>query len=125
MTVHNNIAEPWKVTLIDTGLKTMTGGRIKRIKKYTEGQPFLMTYGDGVSDINLDALIAHHNRSGKTATLTAVQLGGRFGTLEIGDGSLISSFAEKAQGRRRLDQRRVYGAGTGDFQLYRRGRDGL
>ncbi len=95
MTVHSNVAEPWKVTLVDTGLHTMTGGRIKRIQKYVEDAPFMMTYGDGVSDIDLRELEAFHKRGGKLATLTAVQPGGRFGVMEIDHNNNISHFAEK------------------------------
>lgn len=95
VTVHSNEAEPWKVTVVDTGLHTMTGGRIKRIQKYVGAEPFMMTYGDGVCDIDLNQLLAFHKRHGKLATMTAVQPGGRFGTLEIEDDATISRFAEK------------------------------
>lgn len=95
VTVHSNEAEPWKVTVVDTGLNTMTGGRIKRIQKYVGAEPFMMTYGDGVCDIDLNQLLAFHQRHGKLATMTAVQPGGRFGTLEIEDDATISRFAEK------------------------------
>lgn len=94
MTIHNNVAEPWKVTVIDTGLNTMTGGRIKKIKPYVQNETFLMTYGDGVCDVNIDDLVAYHKKMGKKATLTAVQPGGRFGSLQISDG-VIEKFAEK------------------------------
>ena len=93
--IHNNVAEPWKVTVIDTGLNTMTGGRIKRIKDYIGNEPFMMTYGDGVCDINLAELLNFHRAHGKLATLTAIQPGGRFGTLEINQDQTISHFAEK------------------------------
>lgn len=95
VTVHSNEAEPWKVTVVDTGLNTMTGGRIKRIQKYVGAEPFMMTYGDGVCDIDLNQLLAFHKRHGKLATMTAVQPGGRFGTLVIEDDATISRFAEK------------------------------
>jgi glucose-1-phosphate cytidylyltransferase len=95
MVVHNNIAEPWKVTLVDTGLKTMTGGRVKRIKDYVGDEPFMMTYGDGVCDIDLDKLGAFHKKTGKTATVLAVQPGGRFGTLHIGKNGKKTLFTEK------------------------------
>ncbi len=81
--IHNNIAEPWKVTLVDTGLSTMTGGRIKRIKDYIGNEPFMLTYGDGVCDIDLKELVKFHKKSGKIVTITAVQPGGRFGALDI------------------------------------------
>lgn len=95
ITIHSNEAEPWKVTVVDTGLNTMTGGRIKRIQKYVGDEPFMMTYGDGVCDINLQDLLAFHQTHGKMATMTAVQPGGRFGTLEIEEDRTISRFAEK------------------------------
>lgn len=94
-TIHNNVAEPWKVTLIDTGLHTMTGGRIKRVKEYIGNQTFFLTYGDGVSDINLKELLAYHKQHGKLVTMTAIQPGGRFGVLEIKKDGQIDSFKEK------------------------------
>lgn len=93
--VHDNVSEPWKVTVIDTGLDTMTGGRIKRIKEFVKDEPFFMTYGDGVCDVNINELLAFHKSSGKLATMTAVQPGGRFGMLEIEADHRISCFAEK------------------------------
>nr|WP_312577409.1 glucose-1-phosphate cytidylyltransferase [Sedimentibacter sp.] len=95
MIVHNNVAEPWKVTLVDTGLYTQTGGRIKRIKKYINDEKFLLTYGDGVSDLDMNKLIEFHNKQKKIATMTAIQPGGRFGVLEIDDNAVINSFSEK------------------------------
>lgn len=97
MIVHNNVAEPWKVTLVDTGLNTMTGGRLKRVQKYIGNETFMLTYGDGVSDVDLDQLMKFHRENGKYATLTAVQPGGRFGVLEIADNNMIQKFAEKAR----------------------------
>ncbi|MEI6132323.1 MAG: glucose-1-phosphate cytidylyltransferase [Bacillota bacterium] len=96
MTIHNNVAEPWKVTLVDTGLSTMTGGRVKRIKKFVGDEPFLLTYGDGVADVNIDELVEYHKAHGKQATITAIQPGGRFGMLEIDGENNIRSFKEKA-----------------------------
>lgn len=96
MTVHNNVSEPWKVTLVDTGLDTMTGGRIKRIQKYVGDETFMMTYGDGVSDINIQELLDFHKKQGKIVTLTAASLEQRFGVLDIDDGNLITSFREKS-----------------------------
>ncbi|MCI1268624.1 MAG: glucose-1-phosphate cytidylyltransferase [Ruminococcus sp.] len=96
MIVHNNSAEPWIVTLIDTGLNTMTGGRIKRIKKYVGNQPFFLTYGDGVSDVNIDSLLEFHKKSGKIATMTAIKPEGRFGVLDIDD-DYIHAFREKSK----------------------------
>jgi glucose-1-phosphate cytidylyltransferase len=92
--VHTNVSEPWKVTIIDTGLKTMTGGRIKRIKDYVGGETFMLTYGDGVSDVNINELLKYHRSHGKIATLTAVRPEGRFGILDIAGGA-INSFREK------------------------------
>lgn len=95
MTVHNNFSEPWKVTLVDTGLNTMTGGRIKRVKEYIGDEPFFMTYGDGVADIDLKALLDFHTSHGKLATLTSVNIGQRFGVMEISKDGRIESFREK------------------------------
>lgn len=93
--IHNNFAEPWRVTLIDTGLETMTGGRVKRIEPYVNNETFLLTYGDGVSDINITELVKYHKSHGKIATITAVNAGQRFGILGIGDNNKINSFREK------------------------------
>ena len=96
--IHSNVAEPWKVTVVDTGLNTQTGGRVKQIQKYTGDEPFLMTYGDGVSNIDLPALIDRHQKSGKIVTLSAIQPGGRFGVLDISDDDeTVTGFREKAQ----------------------------
>ena len=83
MQVHSNVAEPWKVTLVDTGLNTMTGGRIKRIQPYCGDEPFMLTYGDGVSDVDIKALEAFHKSHGKIATITAVNVGQQFGVLKL------------------------------------------
>jgi len=95
--VHSSNTEPWKVTLVDTGLDTMTGGRLKRVKEYIGNDTFMMTYGDGVSNVDIVELINFHKKNGKKATLTAVLPTGKFGALEI-DGSLIRSFQEKPKG---------------------------
>ena len=95
MTVHNNNSEPWKVTLVDTGLNTMTGGRVKRVREYLQGEPFMLTYGDGVSDVDINALIDFHRSQKKIAPLTAIQPGSRFGTLVVEDNQQISQFKEK------------------------------
>lgn len=97
MCVHENVNEPWQVTLVDTGAETMTGGRVKRIEPYVEGQPFMLTYGDGVSDVDVSALAAFHEAHGKIATITAVQPLGRFGALELSD-DVVRSFREKPLG---------------------------
>ena len=93
--IHATHSEPWKVTVVDTGLKTMTGGRIKRIAEYIGDEPFMLTYGDGVCDINLNDLEKFHKSHGKLATMTAIRPGGRFGTLSFSEGNVIESFAEK------------------------------
>lgn len=97
MEVHTNSTEPWKVTLIDTGLNTMTGGRIKRVAKYLGDGPFMLTYGDGVSNVDIHELVAFHKSHGKIATMTAIQPGGRFGVLDIQAGNIISKFKEKSK----------------------------
>lgn len=97
MIVHNNVAEPWKVTLVDTGLNTMTGGRLKRVQKYLDQEPFMMTYGDGVSDVDLNRLLEFHKQNKKYATITAIQPGGRFGVLEIDQDQTVRRFTEKAK----------------------------
>lgn len=96
MIIHNNVAEPWKVTLIDTGLNTMTGGRIKRVKEYIGNEPFLLTYGDGVSDVDINKVVEFHKENGKLATMTAIQPGGRFGTLDFGQDNSVLRFTEKS-----------------------------
>lgn len=97
MIINNNVAEPWKVTIVDTGLHTQTGGRIKRIQKYIDNERFLLTYGDGVSDVDINKLVEFHNDQSKIATITAIQPGGKFGVLEIDDNSNITDFSEKAK----------------------------
>ena len=96
MEVHSNVAEPWKVTLVDTGLNTMTGGRIKRIQPYVGNEPFMLTYGDGVADVNIKELLEFHQSHGKIATMTAVNVGQQFGVLEIDKDRSISKFREKS-----------------------------
>jgi len=96
VTHHEVYAEPWKVTLVDTGQDTMTGGRLKRVKEYLKGEKtFLMTYGDGVSNVDITALVKFHEAHGKLATLTAVQPTERFGVLEFGEENTVKSFREK------------------------------
>lgn len=97
MQVHQRFAEPWRVTLIDTGAATMTGGRIKRIAPYLDGEDFCCTYGDGVGDIDVTALVKFHRESGVLATLTATQPTGRFGAIGL-DGERVAGFQEKPQG---------------------------
>ncbi len=97
MEVHQNSAEPWRVSLVDTGEDTMTGGRLKRVRDYIEDDDFCFTYGDGVGDVNISSLIAFHKQEGRLATLTATQAPGRFGALNL-NGHRIRSFLEKPQG---------------------------
>jgi glucose-1-phosphate cytidylyltransferase len=100
MEVHRRNAEPWRVTLVDTGEETQTGGRLRRVASYLEpDQSFCFTYGDGLSDVDIRDLVARHSRSGKQATITAVQPQGRFGALEI-KGDLVDQFVEKPLGDR-------------------------
>ena len=96
MQVHSNATEPWRVTLVDTGLNTMTGGRIKRIQPYIGGEPFMLTYGDGVSDVDIPKLVAYHKAHGKLATITTVNPGQRFGIMDVEEGGLIRAFREKS-----------------------------
>ena len=96
MIVHNQFAEPWKVTVVDTGLNTMTGGRIKRIQSYVGKEPFMMTYGDGVCDVDLQKLLKFHESHGKIATLTSVLLEQAKGILDIGGDNAVHSFREKS-----------------------------
>lgn len=93
--VHDMHSERWKVTVVDTGINTMTGGRIKRIRKYIDEDIFMLTYGDGLSDVNLNDLLLFHKKHGRIASITAVQPGGRFGILSIDSNDLITNFAEK------------------------------
>lgn len=88
-------AEPWRVSLIDTGLHTMTGGRLKRVRQYLGDETFMMTYGDGVADVDIAALVDFHRSHKRCATITAVQPPGRFGALELDDGGLVEAFREK------------------------------
>jgi glucose-1-phosphate cytidylyltransferase len=99
MEVHQSAAEPWKVTLVDTGEETMTGGRLKRVLSYLDAGDFCFTYGDGVSDLNIGELLAFHQGQGTVATVTAVQPPGRFGAMEL-DGERILRFQEKPLGDR-------------------------
>ena len=93
--IHSNETEPWKVTLVDTGYDTMTGGRIKRIQPYVEKETFMLTYGDAVADIDINRLVEFHKQHGKIATITAVDIGQKFGVLEINSGGRVDKFREK------------------------------
>lgn len=96
--VHRNTSEPWKVTVVDTGLHTMTGGRVRRIKDFVGNKPFMLTYGDGVSNINIKNLLAFHRSHGKLVTISAYNAGQRFGVLDIDPDGHINEFREKTQG---------------------------
>lgn len=97
MEVHQNAAEPWRVTLVDTGQDTLTGGRLKRVASYLDEDTFCLTYGDGVSDVDISALVAHHRQNGRLSTLTAVQPPGRFGSVSIEKDQVVE-FREKPMG---------------------------
>jgi glucose-1-phosphate cytidylyltransferase len=98
MQVHHKYVEPWEITLVDTGESTMTGGRLKRVREYVGDSSFCFTYGDGVADVNIKALIAHHKAQGRLATVTAVQPPGRYGALQFADDNAVSGFQEKPDG---------------------------
>jgi glucose-1-phosphate cytidylyltransferase len=96
--IHNSESENWKVTLVETGVDTNTAGRIKKIKKYVDGETFMLTYGDGLANIDIAKLIASHKKSNKMATLTSIQLPGRFGNLDIDEQGVVKKFQEKPIG---------------------------
>ena len=98
MNVHNKNAEPWKVTLVDTGDSTMTGGRIKRVAEYVYDDTFMLTYGDGVADVDINKLVKSHQKAGRLATVTAVQPSGRFGALDLDGQGNVSGVQEKPRG---------------------------
>jgi glucose-1-phosphate cytidylyltransferase len=98
MEVHEHYAEPWKVTLVDTGTDAMTGGRVRNVASYVGEEPFMLTYGDGVSNVNINKLVEYHKGHGKTATVTATQPSGRFGALNLGPSEQVLSFQEKPAG---------------------------
>jgi len=98
MEVHDSQAEPWKITLVDTGNDSMTGGRIKRIQHHIRNESFMLTYGDGVSNINIKELVYYHKSHKKLCTVTSVQPSGRFGALDLGEDMSVNSFLEKPKG---------------------------
>jgi len=98
MTVHSNESEDWVITLVDTGMDTMTGGRVNRARKYLEDDTFMLTYGDGVSDVNFDQLVRFHQEHKKTLTMTAIQPEGRFGVLDLAPDGRVQRFLEKPKG---------------------------
>lgn len=95
---HHHSAEPWSVTLVNTGVETMTGGRVKRVREYIGNEPFMLTYGDGVSDVNIRELVEYHTSHGKLATVTSIQPAGRFGVLDLDDNNFVNGFKEKPKG---------------------------
>lgn len=97
MVIHNNIAEPWKVTLVDTGLYTQTGARIKKVQKYIGNERFMLTYGDGVSDVDISSLLTFHQEHGKMVTMTTIHPSGKFGVVEIAEDGRINAFREKGK----------------------------
>ncbi|WP_259070299.1 glucose-1-phosphate cytidylyltransferase [Mucilaginibacter sp. X4EP1] len=96
--IHDSQAEPWKITLVDTGNESMTGGRIKRVQPHVGNEPFMLTYGDGVGDIDIKKLVKFHTDGGKLLTVTAVQPSGKFGALNIDEGEQVNAFLEKPKG---------------------------
>jgi len=98
MEIHNSSSEPWRVTLLDTGLHSMTGGRIKKAQEFIGDEPFMLTYGDGVANIDIDELLKFHKSHGKALTMTSAQPDGRFGALEISDDNQVLEFKEKPKG---------------------------
>ncbi len=98
MTIHRNSSEPWKVTVVDTGLNTMTGGRVKRVKDYIGNEPFMLTYGDGVSNLNIPELMKFHQSHGKMVTMSTYNAGQRFGVLDVAEDGMVTEFREKTQG---------------------------
>ena len=124
MEVHQTMAEPWRITLVDTGLDTQTGGRLKRVAEYVADEDFCCTYGDGVANVDITALVDFHRAQGRLATVTAVQPPGRFGALQI-EGDRVNDVPREAPRRRQLDQRRVLRAVTEGPRHHRRRRDPL
>jgi glucose-1-phosphate cytidylyltransferase len=96
--IHNHSAEPWSVTLVNTGIETMTGGRLKRVRNYLGNEPFMLTYGDGVADVNIKGLLKYHQTHGKLATVTSIQPSGRFGALALDEKNVVHGFEEKPKG---------------------------
>lgn len=96
--VHNHTTEPWRVTLVDTGQETMTGGRVKRVRSFVGNEPFMLTYGDGIGDVDISELLEFHKSHGRVATVTSTQPTGRFGALNVNDENKVESFQEKPQG---------------------------
>ncbi|MEA4871024.1 MAG: glucose-1-phosphate cytidylyltransferase [Christensenella sp.] len=95
MCVHSSVSEPWRVTIVNTGLETMTGGRVKRIQPYIGEEPFLLTYGDGVSNVNIEEQVRFHKKHGKIATMTSINVGQQFGVIEFDEAGMVTKFREK------------------------------
>ena len=93
--VHNSMSENFKITLVDTGLETLTAGRLKRVQQYVDGEDFMLTYGDGVADVNISELLEYHKKKGKVCTMTGIQPGSRFGVLDMDENNVVRNFAEK------------------------------
>jgi len=121
MVVHHNVSEPWRVTVVDTGKDTMAGGRILRIQNYVQDETFMLTYGDGVSDVDIKKLAEFHRAHGKIATVTAVQPAGKFGTLALSNGDTVSSFNEKKLGDGSWINGGFFVLGPGIFNYLRQG----
>ncbi len=102
-TYHQNRSEKWKITLVDTGESTMTGGRIKRVEPYVDGETFMLTYGDGVADIDIAALLSYHKKHGKLATVTSILPEGRYGVLSIDESETVTAFSEKTDNKGRVN----------------------
>lgn len=98
MVIHRSVSDPWRVTLVDTGKTTMTGGRLKRVEKYIGNKTFMLTYGDGVADINIEDLVKYHRSNGNMCTVTSIQPNGRFGALELDSDNTVKDFSEKPKG---------------------------
>lgn len=98
MQIHRNTAEPWKVTVVDTGLNTMTGGRVKRVQDYIKNEPFMLTYGDGVANVNIPELLEFHRSHGKMITISTYNAGQRFGVLDVDSSGRVQEFREKTRG---------------------------
>jgi glucose-1-phosphate cytidylyltransferase len=96
--IHHHSAEPWTVTLVNTGIETMTGGRVKRVREYLDNEPFMLTYGDGVANVNIADLFSYHQAHGKLATVTSIQPAGRFGALDLDSSNVVHGFQEKPKG---------------------------
>ena len=121
MVVHHNVSEPWRVTVVDTGKHTLTGGRILNIKNYVQEETFMMTYGDGVSDVDIKKLVEFHRSHGKIATVTVVQPEGKFGTMSLSEENRVTSFREKIRGDGNWINGGYFVLGPGIFDYLKQG----